>query len=486
MLGLIAAVFVSSAWCETPPPTESESITKEIDFRRRNGHTKVISALAYTGDSKTLVAASFDGMVRLWDADATKVKRTIKTSSREVYAIAISPDDKWLITAGSSSEVQVWSLATGELHFALKGHVGPVPALAFSPNGTLLATGSYDKSIRIWDTTTWAEKLKITEGLDRVTSVAFSPDGKMLASAGTTVTAIIQIQVGQADYVRLWDVSTGKRMKELSIRGSQVAIAPDGRSIFASGLVLQVRREPDDVDIQGYAGLRWQSLEVNCTMVDTTGESRGCTFAHSRDWQWFTSTNGILTTLHFAWNIYSSDRADRAGFRLWESRTKGEAVKLARNYETKYDYETVAAFAPDGSRLAIGSFWGSLDVRSFRHDGKRPVVVADAQLALTSPEELWVALGSTKDRIPYWAIWQMLKTPDHSIEFLRGKLKAVSADELAVSRTRIRELADRDFRVRQKAMGELQKVSWSVLPLLRQEHERAKNPTARKALNDSN
>jgi hypothetical protein len=127
-----------------------------VAFRRKEwGHTSVVTALAYTPDSKILVAASIDGSVRLWDAEATKLLRSLKTLSLEVYAIAIAPDGKKLATAGSWGEVQIWDIDSGREFYVLKGHDGPVAAVTFSPNGKLLATGGYDKSIRLWDTTTW-------------------------------------------------------------------------------------------------------------------------------------------------------------------------------------------------------------------------------------------------------------------------------------------------------------------------------------------
>jgi WD40 repeat protein len=469
--------------CEPPVTKEDRAISQDIDIRRRNGHTKVISSLSYSNDSKLLAAASFDGNVRLYNPDATKLLRTIRTSSREVYAIAFSPDDKLLATGGSACDIELWHVATGEKVHVLKGHGGAVPALAFSRDGKLLASGSYDKTIRVWDTAGWKEKLKITEGLDRVTSVAFSPDGKMLASAGTTVRTVLQIQVGEADFVRLWDVATGKRMKELSIRGSQVAIAPDGRSIFASGLALQVKREPDDVDIQGYSGLRWQSLEVNCTLLDTTGQSRGCTFAHSADWRWFAATDGIFTTFHFTGNTFRSDRADNGTFWFWESSTRSEPLKLRIAYENKHDYETVAAFSTDGKHLAIGSFWGIVEVRAL-HPELKNGLGAGISAAPMSPDEWWLALGSSKAHFAYAAIWQMLKAPTESVKLLRIKLRPVPLDKVNSWKSQIVELGDREFRVRQKAFAELQKVSWSVFPQLRQEHARTTNATSRKALSD--
>jgi uncharacterized protein with WD repeat len=231
LFGLTAALPVSGQRpLEGREPVE---FRRDAQWRRENGHGKVVTALVYTPDSKTLAAASMDGSVRLWDAEATKVLRTLKTSSLELYALAISPDGKLLASAGSWGEVQIWDIASGQEVRVLKGHDGPVAAVTFSPDGKLLATCGYDKSIRIWDTTTWKEQRKITAELDRVTSVAFSPDGKMLASGGNVTRNWKGHVNGQSDVARLWEVSTGRLMRELPVRGGQVAFAPDGHSLIS-------------------------------------------------------------------------------------------------------------------------------------------------------------------------------------------------------------------------------------------------------------
>src|SRR5260370_14111323 len=88
---LAALLCAAPLPAEPPAGHESLEIRKSIEYYRSLGHGKVITALAYTPDSKILAAAAQDGTVRLWNADATKLLRTLQTSSLEVYAIAISP-----------------------------------------------------------------------------------------------------------------------------------------------------------------------------------------------------------------------------------------------------------------------------------------------------------------------------------------------------------------------------------------------------------
>ncbi|MCP4372529.1 MAG: hypothetical protein GY797_31150, partial [Deltaproteobacteria bacterium] len=67
-----------------------------------------------------------------------------------------------------------------------------VRSVAFSPDGKFLASGSYDNTVRLWEVSTGEQLRELTGHSDSVWSVAFSPDGKFLASGSDDKT------------VRLW------------------------------------------------------------------------------------------------------------------------------------------------------------------------------------------------------------------------------------------------------------------------------------------
>ena len=485
MLSLLA--FVSTApGAEPPAGNEPLSLRKDIAYRRSQGHTKVITALAYTPDSKILVAASLDGKIRLWDADATRVLRTLDTSSLELYAIAISPDGKLLASGGSWQEIQIWEIATGKLLQTLKGHSAQVAALAFSPDGKLLASGGYDKSIRLWDTGTWKEKRKITKDLGRVTALTSSPDGKSLASGGTLTSNWKGLEAGQADVVRLWDATTGRLKEELPIQGSFVAFAPDGRSIMSGGHVVreeQVEGSPGRTGLNGYSSIVLYDLQVRRKLLDTTRSGIGCVISHSADWYWYATTQGTLEIQHLDGNVIGSDRASEWSVRVWDLQTRQEAAHITSHYQKTANYETITAFSPDVKWLAIGHFRGQVLVRALHPDGKNPLL-SDSKLSSEAPADIWASLSCDQADVAYAARWALLKSPSMAVKLAKDHVKPVPSAQGSAAKQAVANLSDREFRVRERAKTELQQDGWDFMPLLRRARSDATTAEERKRLDD--
>ncbi len=210
------------------------------------GHQASIHGLAFTPDSKYIVSAGDDKVIRIWDWRAAKTVRTIRGQSGsgpegKIYAMALTPDGRWLAAAGffpgSSREenyaIRLYDFAAGDLRALLKGHASPVTALSFSADGRHLISGSTGQDAILWDTgsvsgtglETKSPLFRLLGHHDEIHSVAFTPDG---ARAVT----------GSHDHtLRLWRVSDGTLEKEMKGHGTKVqslAVSPLDGSIVSS------------------------------------------------------------------------------------------------------------------------------------------------------------------------------------------------------------------------------------------------------------
>lgn len=75
------------------------------------------------------------------------------------------------------------------------GHSGFVTSLTFAPDGRTLVSGSEDKTVKLWDVATGRELRTLGGRRSEVLCVAYAPDGKTIASGSRDET------------VKLWEAA---------------------------------------------------------------------------------------------------------------------------------------------------------------------------------------------------------------------------------------------------------------------------------------
>ena len=185
----------------------------------------------------------------VWDREAGKELRRWKLKGW-AYAVALSPDGKQALLShrlplvfdsGQRHGIQLFDATTGQVQHDMAAAFKEmyIAAAVFSPDGKVLAVGrggeanGLNGKVFLINPATGKREREMTPGhQDGLTDLAFHPDGKHLASSGRDTV------------VRIWEVATGKLIKELGKpRGGQfkdwihaVSFSPDGLWLAAADM----------------------------------------------------------------------------------------------------------------------------------------------------------------------------------------------------------------------------------------------------------
>jgi len=240
-------------------------------------HAAVPTALAVRKDDGQIASADAAGEIRLWNAANGAAEATLWAPGATT-AMAYDRSDATLLTADGQGWIRRWQVPTA-LPVVASGHSQSVRSVVTTPDGKLMFSGSEDQSVRVWNAENGqaVRTLQVPGGLGgAITSVAISADAKRVAAAseggqiavwnladgsvqqhrkgsGSAIRDISFLASGlhiasiHADQtLQLWLVPSEpvadqeltpayQSVKLPGADGRTVAIAPDGRSLWASG-----------------------------------------------------------------------------------------------------------------------------------------------------------------------------------------------------------------------------------------------------------
>jgi WD40 repeat protein len=218
------------------------------------------NAVAFHPDGRTVLTASNDGKVRLFEAATGKALGQLLEHEAKVNAALFSPDGRDVLTGSGlqrSGALRIWRVALGAEQGPVLRPPGSNPEMAFTSNGRFLLTTREETSAGLWDTATGKPVGPALVHRGPVLAVAVSPDGKRLLTGSADRTA------------KLWDAATGRRLGNSLRHDSavrRVAFSPDGRTLLT--VCWDMTHFDDEGDARGQL---WDAA---------TGKPRGPTLRH--------------------------------------------------------------------------------------------------------------------------------------------------------------------------------------------------------------
>jgi WD40 repeat protein len=188
------------------------------------GHSGLVNAVDWSPDAGRLVSAGSDHTARIWDAASGAQLATLRGHSDDVNDVRFSPDGARVATASFDGSVRVHR-ASGECLLVAAHHASDVNGVAWFPDGRRLAAASDDGTVSVFDADGGRVRRVLRGHTDWVDHVAVHPAGRLLASASLDGT------------VGIWDAERGRRVATLSDAScvvKDVAFSADGTRLGAT------------------------------------------------------------------------------------------------------------------------------------------------------------------------------------------------------------------------------------------------------------
>lgn len=168
------------------------SLTNLKKIRTLKGHHNKIVDTKWSKDSSTILSASQDGFMLLWEASTGFKKNAVLLDNQWVLSCAISPNNKLVASAGLDNHCTIYKIQPNNMVqqnivSIFKGHSGYISECEFLSDNFIL-TASGDMTACKWDITKGAKVMEFSEHLGDILALAIPKENSntnIFATAGS-------------------------------------------------------------------------------------------------------------------------------------------------------------------------------------------------------------------------------------------------------------------------------------------------------------
>lgn len=200
----------------------------------------LVFSVAVTPEGRRAVSAGEDGHLRVWDIETGTQLLVIQAQNhpgREgdlTLCVALDPDGQRMVSGGFDGNVQVWEIATGNRFWAARTHPHPLHTVAWSANGQQIAAGGQSGSLTVRSARDGQELWHMVLPVRSISAVAFHPD----PNRPELLTA------DSSGALRVWNSRDGRLLRSIPAHQRPICsvdYSPDGRRLVSAGLDRRVQ-----------------------------------------------------------------------------------------------------------------------------------------------------------------------------------------------------------------------------------------------------
>lgn len=151
-------------------------------------------------DGRVMVAGDETGAIQVFDVNSRAILKTWKEHKQPVWTTKFSPGElTTLMSASDDQTVRLWDLPSQESVTTFIGHQDYVRSGAFMPGqaSNLVVSGSYDQSVRLWDPRSPGRSVMIFKHAAAVETVLPLPSGTTILAAADNQISVLDLVAGK-------------------------------------------------------------------------------------------------------------------------------------------------------------------------------------------------------------------------------------------------------------------------------------------------